>query len=144
MRLSTEPSPALAFLDAGPLIALADRGDPRHEASRAYFARAGSRLVTHVGVLAEVVTFVRYRFGHPAARRIGDGVRAGLGVDLLPIDLADEREGWRWFLRYRDQRFSLVDCWSFAIMERLGIREVVTFDHHFAVAGFNPVLPVAT
>jgi uncharacterized protein len=137
-------SPGLALLDAGPLIALADRGDPRHDVCRTYFGGAKARLVTHVGVLAEVVTFVRYRFGHAAAKRIGRAVRAGKGVELLPIDLADEREGWRWFLRYRDQQFSLVDCWSFAIMGRLGIMEAVTFDHHFAVAGFTPVLPVAT
>ena len=133
--------PGIALLDAGPLIALADRGDPRHRVCRAYFADVNVRLVTHVGVLAEVVTFVRYRFGHSPAKRIGQAVRSGRSVELLPVDLADEREGWRWFLKYRDQAFSLVDCWSFAIMERLGIRHAVTFDHHFVVAGFTPLLP---
>lgn len=129
------------FVDSGPLIALADRGDPSHAEVRRFFGRTQARLLTHVGILGEAVTFVRYRFGHAPARRLGDLVRTGRALTLLPIELTDDLEGWRWFLRYRDREFSLVDCWSFAVMTRLGIREVATFDHDFAVAGFTPVLP---
>jgi predicted nucleic acid-binding protein len=140
--LSTEGRSRL-FVDAGPLIALADRGDPRHRLARSFFAGSRAALVTHVGVLGEVVTFARYRFGHKVAKRIGDHVREGRSVLLLPVDLSDDAEGWRWFLRFHDQAFSLVDCWSFAIMTRLGIREAVTFDRDFVVAGFTPVLATA-
>jgi uncharacterized protein len=127
------------FVDSGPLIALVDRGDPRHREARGFFGREGSRLLTHVGVVGEAVTFVRYRFGHAPARRLGDHVRAGRALTLLPIELTDDLDGWRWFLRYRDQKFSLVDCWSFAVMTRLGIRDVATFDDDFMIAGFTPV-----
>jgi predicted nucleic acid-binding protein len=130
------------FVDSGPLIALADRGDPRHVEVRQFFATTSARLVTHVGVLAEAVTFMRYRFGHAPARRLADHVRGGRALTLLPIDLSDDVEGWRWFLRYRDQAFSLVDCWSFAVMTRLGIRDAATLDRDFAVAGFSPVFPL--
>jgi predicted nucleic acid-binding protein len=128
------------FVDSGPLIALADRGDVNHALVRRFFEQTKAGLLTHVGVLGEAVTFVRYRFGHAPARRLGDHVRTGRALSLLPIELTDDIEGWRWFVRYRDQRFSLVDCWSFAVMTRLGIREVATFDRDFAVAGFTPVL----
>jgi predicted nucleic acid-binding protein len=128
------------FVDSGPLIALADRGDAQHLEARRFFGRKGAPLLTHVGVLGEAVTFLRYRFGHASARRLGDLVRNGRALTLLPIELADDLEGWRWFLRYRDQKFSLVDCWSFAVMTRLGIREVATFDRDFTIAGFTPVL----
>jgi predicted nucleic acid-binding protein len=138
---SPESRGGRVFVDSGPLIALVDRGDPGHAHARSFFSRTRARLLTHVGVLGEAVTFVRYRFGHAPARRIGDHIRAGKAVTLLPIELRDDVEGWRWFLRYRDQRFSLVDCWSFAVMERLGIREVATFDRDFAIAGFVTVLP---
>jgi hypothetical protein len=61
-------------------------------------------------VVGEAVTFVRYRFGHAPARRLGDHVRAGRALTLLPIELTDDLDGWRWFLRYPDQKLSLVDA----------------------------------
>jgi len=71
--------------------------------------------------------------------RLGDQIRTRQALTLLPIELTDDLDGWRWFLRFGDQRFSLVDCCSFAMMTRLGIREVATFDEDFCVAGFTPV-----
>ncbi len=50
------------FVDSGPLIALADRGDAQHLEARRFFGRKGAPLLTHVGVLGEAVTFLRYRF----------------------------------------------------------------------------------
>jgi len=41
-------------------------------------------------------------------------------------------------LTFPDQGFALVDRTSFAVMERLGVSRVATFDHHFAVYRFGP------
>lgn len=42
-----------------------------------------------------------------------------------------------WIERYGDQDFSLTDAVSFALMKRRSIRRALTFDKHFAAAGFE-------
>jgi predicted nucleic acid-binding protein len=40
----------------------------------------------------------------------------------------------------QDKDWSLVDCASFIIMQRRGITETLTTDHHFEQAGFRLLL----
>lgn len=47
------------------------------------------------------------------------------------------RTGVPWLARYDDQDFSFADAVSFAVMTERGIREALTLDHRFAVAGFR-------
>ena len=42
-----------------------------------------------------------------------------------------------WLARYDDQGFSFADAVSFAVMTERGIREALTLDRHFVVAGFQ-------
>ena len=49
------------------------------------------------------------------------------------LEAAAERN---WLGRYDDQDFSFADAVSFAVMTERGIREALTLDHHFVVAGF--------
>ena len=42
-----------------------------------------------------------------------------------------------WIERHSDQDFSLTDAVSFALMKQRGIRRALTFDRHFAAAGFE-------
>src|SRR5262245_961020 len=74
------------LVDSGPLIALADRGDAQHLEARRFFGKSAVLLLTQVGVLGEAVTFLRDRFGHASARRLGDLVRNGRALTLLPIE----------------------------------------------------------
>ena len=47
----------------------------------------------------------------------------------------EERAAFGYFKRHRDQAYSLVDCLSFVVMEKLGIGEALAVDsdftHHF-------------
>jgi len=44
------------------------------------------------------------------------------------------------FRQRRDKGWSLTDCISFLAMQRHGLAEALTADHHFEQAGFNILL----
>ena len=54
------------------------------------------------------------------------------------VSLADLDAAWAIGQDYLDQDFSIVDRTSFAVMERLGITRVASFDHHFAIYRYGP------
>lgn len=54
------------------------------------------------------------------------------------VSPADLETAWQIGLAYADQDFSMVDCTSFAVMRRLGIECVASFDHHFAIFRYGP------
>jgi predicted nucleic acid-binding protein len=125
------------FLDTAFLIALEAKDDQHHLAAQAYWRRHRPQLVTTVFILTETVTFFNRRHHHAKAVEIGEYLLASPSVDLYHIDDDLFQEGWRLFQRYDDKRFSLTDCLSFAVMQRLKLTTALTFDHHFAQAGFT-------
>jgi uncharacterized protein len=52
------------------------------------------------------------------------------------LEDAAERD---WLARYQDQDFSLADAVSFAVMRERRIKDVLSLDRHFAIAGFKTV-----
>ena len=52
---------------------------------------------------------------------------------MADLILADEIAA-----RFSDQTFSIVDRTSFAVMERLGISRVISFDDDFVIYRFGP------
>ena len=50
------------------------------------------------------------------------------------------RAGIDLYQRRPDKGWSLTDCISFVVMERLKITDALTADHHFEQAGFNALL----
>lgn len=50
----------------------------------------------------------------------------------------DEQRAKEIIFTYIDKSFSYSDATTFAVMERLGINEVLAFDQHFPQYGFIP------
>jgi uncharacterized protein len=123
------------FVDTSAWYAAADRSDHSHQRAKAVLA-AGDALVTTDHVLIESWFLLRHRLGRGAARRFWDGLRSG-AAEIEVVGAADLAVAWVTADAFPDQDFSIVDCTSFAVMQRLGLRRVASFDDHFALFRFG-------
>ena len=122
------------LIDTGAWYALADATD-RHNAEAREFcgAQAGQREFVTTGlVLAETWGLIVSRGGRAAALKFWASVRE-TRTHVATVEPADLEVAWRIINEWSDQDFSLVDCTTFAVMERLGINDVFAFDSHFLV-----------
>lgn len=123
------------FVDTSVFYAAADTGDPRN--ARAKEILAGDEdLVLSDHIVVEGWLLLRTRLGRTAAERFWRAARSG-GARLEFVLPADLEAAWSIARGFEDQDFSLVDLTSFAVMLRLGIERVASFDHHFAVFRFG-------
>lgn len=125
----------MLFVDSSAFYAAADSGDGNHARAVAILG-SGDALVTSDHVLVESWLLIRHRLGRPAAERFWSGLRAGAAaIDV--VGAADLDAAWSIGQVFGDQDFSVVDRTSFAIMQRLGVIRVASFDEDFAVYRFG-------
>jgi predicted nucleic acid-binding protein len=83
-------------------------------------------------VLVETWGLLNSRVHRQAAEQFWLQIRRGV-AHLEKITSSDIEAGWAIGEIFRDQAFSIVDRTSFAVMERLGISRVASFDDDFAI-----------
>lgn len=128
-----------AFVDTSAFYALADRSDRfHHDARRALEGRGpDDEWITTDHVVVETWLLLRGRLGYAAALRYWDDLAAGLAT-VATLSSADLLRARGIAAAWLDQEFSLVDCTSFAFIERLGLGRALAYDAHFAVFRFGP------
>jgi predicted nucleic acid-binding protein len=72
--------------------------------------------------------------------RFYDALREEPDVMIFEADKQLFEVGLTLFRNRPDKEWSLTDCISFAVMEREGLTEALTGDHHFEQAGFKALL----
>ena len=112
-------------MDTSAWYAAADSADRSNGRAREILA-GGDRLVTTDHVLVETWLLLRHRLNRGAAERFWEGLRLGVAAADLEVAFTIGRD-------FPDQDFSIVDRTSFAVMQRLGISRVASFDDDFAV-----------
>lgn len=124
------------FVDTSVFYAAADSRDQYHGRATEVL-REGGGLVTTDHVLVEAWRLMRIRGGYSSAERFWAAIRSGLATveTVLPGDLD---VAWRIGEAFSDQDFSIIDRTSFAVMERLGIDRVASFDDHFSIYRYGP------
>ena len=132
--------PAEFFIDTSawyPLIVARHPDHARLASALRALIRNHRRLVTTNLVVAETHALLLRRVGRTTALTFLQTVGESPNVVVRSsreLEAAAERD---WLTRYDDQDFSFADAVSFAVMTERGIRDALTLDHHFVVAGFQ-------
>lgn len=122
------------FVDTGAFYALADRADRNHDAAIKVFEGRGvtGELVTSDYVFVETWCLIRARLGRDAAMRFWDAMQSDV-VRVYGVTSKDLSRARAIASSWPDQDFSLIDCTSFAMMERLRLDDAMAFDRHFHI-----------
>ena len=128
------------FLDTAGWFAALSPPERGHDIARDTYAdaiRSGDLLVTTPLVAAETHTLV-LRWRGPRGGTLFLETVFETGAHLV-ISLDDQLidAGMRWIRRFADKPLSLADAVSFEVMRRERITRALTFDRHFADAGFE-------
>ena len=129
----------LAYLDTSALIALAAASDKNHAAAVSHLRKAlrtGTRFALGRPVLVEYLDGLTKRISKAEAIRQLEAVESSAVMRVEPDIEEDHRVARDLFLSYDDHAIDMTDSLSFAIMARLRLRDVFTFDRDFAIHGF--------
>lgn len=130
------------FVDTSAWYPIMVRRHPQHqELARELEARVrkGARVVTTNLVVAETHALVLHRAGRASALTFAQLVRQPPNLVVTSTPQMEGEAISQWLERFDDQDFSFADAVSFAVMSARGIKDALTLDRHFQVAGFNGV-----
>ena len=122
-------------MDTSAWYAVADSSERGNERAQEILV-SDDALLTSDHVLVETWLLIRHRIGRRAAEDFWYGLRSGV-ASIEPIAAGDLEVAWAIGETFRDQDFSIVDRTSFAVMQRLGVSRVASFDDDFAVFRFG-------
>jgi uncharacterized protein len=108
----------------------------RNNARAKSVLKSAAEHVTTDHLVVETWLLLNSRYHRQGAERSWDSIRRG-PVRIETAQAADLEAAWAIGEAFPDQNFSIVDRTSFAVMERMGLTKVASFDDDFAVYRFG-------
>lgn len=130
----------MIFLGTSYIIALADSQDQWHHRALAWSHAIRDRLLTTEYVLWECVSYFSSPIDRSKAATIAGYLRTDRSIQFVVASPQLLDEGLRMHAARADKFWSLTDCVSFALMQRLGLRAALSADQHFEQAGFEALV----
>ncbi|MGA2063015.1 MAG: PIN domain-containing protein [Thermoguttaceae bacterium] len=130
------------FLDTSYLLALELADDGNHGVAIKHWSEIVANLpplITTSYIFSELVTFFNSRGLHDKAIKFGRSLLRSQSVTLIHVDETLFHQGWIYFEKHRDKKYSLTDGISFLVMQKNSITDALTFDKHFDQAGFRTI-----
>ncbi len=126
------------FVDTSAFLALLDADDEHHSKVKQAWAdllQSEILLITSNYVLVETFALVQHRLGVEAVRVFQEDIVPLL--DIRWLDAASHAAAISALLAAGRKKLSLVDCSSFDVMRRGGLKRAFTLDRHFREQGFE-------
>ncbi|MBI3049460.1 MAG: PIN domain-containing protein [Acidobacteria bacterium] len=119
------------LVDAGPLVALLDRGDPAHEVSVAAFKTVRDPLITVWPAFTEAMYLLGGSW--PGQKALWSRLETD-ALRLAPLDERDAPRMRELMEKYRDLPMDLADAALVRVAEREGLTQIFTLDRkHFSI-----------
>jgi predicted nucleic acid-binding protein len=131
------------FIDSGGFYALVSPDSASHDLAVEIMqaaARERRRAVTTDYIIDETATLLRAR---GLTRQLAEFFRLTEESQALTLEWTSPDRfaaARKFMLKHLDQEFSFTDCVSFVVMKELRLTDALATDHHFRIAGFNPLL----
>jgi predicted nucleic acid-binding protein len=125
------------LVDTAFVIALINRRDQFHPQALELADRfEGHPLLVTDAILLEIGNALA-RSHKPEAIEVIEQFLASDEVEIVYLSTQLFQQAFALYRQYADKEWSLVDCISFVVMRQAGVNQVLTFDRHFAQAGFE-------
>jgi predicted nucleic acid-binding protein len=125
------------FIDTSAFLAILDADDQYHQkADTAWQEILSSRedLITTNYILVETFALVQRRLGLEALKVFQGDIIPVLDIEWITEGL--HQNAVDMLIIAAQRQLSLVDCTSFTVMRKTGLKKAFTFDSHFMKQGF--------
>ncbi len=131
------------FVDTAAWLALLNKSDRLHEQAkqtRDKLVRGRRQFLLSDYIVVEIANALSRVPFRRAAIQIITLIQTSANIRVVEIDKEIFGEAWKLYVERLDKEWSFTDCTSFVVMNRLGLADAFTSDHHFEQAGFNILL----
>lgn len=130
------------FVDTSYVLALFNSADDFNIRARElkHLTTHPNKIITTEAILLEIGNALSKRNLRQNCSLFIRGFYVTENVKVVPLTTALIRKGLELFERRSDKEWGLIDCISFVVMEKYGIKEALAADDHFMQAGFKALL----
>ena len=126
------------FIDTSAFLAVLDESDRYHKAAQPFWTKIineNNVLICHNYILVETSAVLLRRIGIKAVRVFEQDIVPILHIIWLTKEVHSAAVSTHLMANRRS--LSLVDCVSFEVMHRTGVRKTFAFDRHFKEYGYE-------
>lgn len=130
------------FVDTSYVLALVNTSDELHPKAKILknLTAHANLLITTEAILLEIGNALSKPIFRQKCTDIIKGFYETENIKVVPVTTALIKEGLEFFDKRHDKEWGLVDCISFIVMKRYGVKHALAADDHYVQAGFKALL----